>query len=145
MTVTYRFYLTAHQTRKVKVNTMAKINISVPTEPCITGSLGLPVVSGKSFYCCPLGDFVITEAAGFKDSGDGGTLNISGRFSISGVGDNFGSVTFAGTYVKDGGKGSGKVSWTGTHPPIVIPDGEDAWTSETITPAPPPDARAVTT
>ena len=49
------------------------------------------------------------------------------------------------TYGSNGGNGSGNVSWTGAHPRID-PGGEDAWTSGTITPMPPPvEARALTT
>jgi hypothetical protein len=123
---------------------MATLHINVPDQPGISGTIPLPLVSGTNYYTTPLGTFAMTEAPGFSSSGNGSTLNISGRFSISGVGDNYGTVTFDGTYVNAGGNGSGNVSWDGSHAGIDKDTG-DPWTSDVTIPAPKsgkPEARA---
>lgn len=120
---------------------MATLNINVSGQPNISGTIPLPLVSGTNYYTCQLGTFAMTEAPGFINSGSGNNLNISGRFSISGVGDNYGTVSFSGTYVNNGGNGSGTVSWDGTHAPR-IQGGTDGWTSDTTTPKPKPHPRA---
>jgi hypothetical protein len=122
-------------------STMATLNINISGQPNISGTIPLPLVSGTNYYTCPLGTFAMTEAQGFINSGSGNTLNISGRFSISGVGDNYGTVSFSGTYVNNGGNGSGNVSWDGTHAPRIT-GGGDTWTSDTTTPKPKPRPHA---
>jgi hypothetical protein len=114
-------------------STMAPLNINVSGQPNISGTIPLPLVDGTNYYTCPLGTFAMTEAPGFVNSGNGNTLNISGRFSISGVSDNYGTVSFSGTYVNNGGNGAGNVSWDGTHAPRIT-GGQDTWTSDTTTP-----------
>jgi hypothetical protein len=116
---------------------MPTLNINVSGQPEISGTIPLPLSSGTNNYTCQLGTFAMTEAPGFVNSGRGSGLNISGRFSISGVGDNYGTVTFTGTYVNKGGDGSGNVSWDGTHGPKSA-GGADTWTSDTTTPKPKP-------
>ena len=120
---------------------MATLNINVSGQSEISGTIPLPLSSGTNYYTCPLGTFAMTEARGFVNSGSGNNLNISGRFSISGVGNNFGTVSFSGTYVNNGGNGSGNVSWDGTHAPKTT-GGGDTWTSDTTTPKPKPRPRA---
>jgi hypothetical protein len=116
-------------------STMATLNINISGQPNISGTIPLPLVSGTNYYTCPLGTFAMTEAQGFINSGSGNSLNISGRFSISGVGSNYGTVSFSGTYVSNGGAGSGNVSWDGTHAPRTQA-GTDPWTSDVTTPLP---------
>ena len=120
---------------------MATLNINVSGQPELSGTIPLPLSSGTNYYTCELGTFAMTEKRGFVNSGSGNNLNISGRFSISGVGDNYGTVTFAGTYVNNGGNGAGNVSWDGTHAPKTT-GGGDTWTSDTTTPKPKPRPRA---
>lgn len=112
---------------------MATLHIHIGSEPDLSGTIQLPLGSGKNDYSCKLGKFVITELPGFKTSGGGKSLNISGRISISVKEENYGKVTFDGTYVKDGGKGTGSVSWTGSHPHA---DNGDPWTSDVTVPIP---------
>jgi hypothetical protein len=107
-------------------STMATLNINVSGQPEISGTIPLPLSSGTNNYTCELGTFAMTEKRGFVNSGTGSSLNISGRFSISGVGDNYGTVTFSGTYVNNGGNGAGG----------------DTWTSDTTTPKPKPRPHA---
>jgi hypothetical protein len=114
---------------------MSTLNINVPGQPGISGTIPLPLASGTNYYTTPLGSFAMTEAPGFSNSGSGPNLNISGRFSITGVGDNYGTVSFSGTYVNAGGNGSGNVSWDGTHAQSDK-DGTDPWTSDVTIPAP---------
>jgi hypothetical protein len=114
---------------------MATLSINVSGQSNISGTIPLPLVSGTNYYTCPLGTFAMTEAPGFSNSGNGNSLNISGRFSISGVGSNYGTVSFSGTYINNGGRGSGNVSWDGTHAPR-IKAGTDPWTSDVTTPVP---------
>lgn len=117
---------------------MSTLHINVTGQSGISGSIPLPLSSGTNYYTCPLGTFAITAGAGFTHSGSGNSLNVSGPFSISGVGDNYGTVSFTGNYVNNGGNGSGNVSWDGTHPSTSIQGGTDAWTSDTTTPEPHP-------
>ena len=112
---------------------MATLHIRCESQPDLSGTIQLPLGSGKNDYSCKLGKFVITVHRGFKSSGGGKTLNMSGRISISDVPENYGEVTFDGTYVKDGGRGSGSVSWTGSHP---NPEEADPWTSDVTIPVP---------
>ncbi len=116
------------------------LHITVANQPNISGTISLPLASGTNYYTTPLGSFAITEGSGFSHSGSGNGLNISGPFSISGVGDNYGTVSFTGNYVVSGGNGSGNVSWTGTHAP-KIQAGTDTWTSDVTTPKPKPHPR----
>jgi hypothetical protein len=122
-------------------STMATLNINVLGQPEISGTIPLPLSTGTNYYTCQLGTFAMTEKRGFSNSGNGNSLNISGRFSISAVGDNYGTVTFSGTYVNNGGNGSGNVSWDGTHAPKIT-GGGDVWTSDTTTPKPKPRPHA---
>jgi hypothetical protein len=112
---------------------MATLHIRIESQPDLNGTIQLPLGSGKNDYNCKLGKFVITVHRGFKSSGGGKTLNMSGRISISDVPENYGEVTFDGTYVKDGGSGSGGVSWTGSRP---HPGDTDPWTSDVTIPVP---------
>lgn len=123
---------------------MSTLNISVSGQSGISGTIPLPLSTGTNYYTCPLGTFAMTEAPGFSNSGNGSSLNISGRFSITGVGDNYGTVTFNGTFVNNGGNGSGNVSWDGSHAQVDKDNG-DPWTSDVTIPAPKsgePEARA---
>jgi hypothetical protein len=112
---------------------MPTVHINVPNHSDISGSFPLPLsVTGGSSYKCPLGAFPLIPSV--STTGSGNTLTITGSFTITGVGDNYGQVTFTGTYVLNGGKGSGSVTWSGTHQSIE--DGTDTWTSDTTTPEP---------
>ena len=121
-------------------STMATLNINVSGQPELSGTIPLPL-TGTNYYTCSLGTFEMTEKRGFSNSGSGKSLNISGRFSISGVGEDFGTVSFSGTYVNNGGNGAGNVSWDGNHPPKIT-GGGDTWTSDTTTPKPKPRPHA---
>jgi hypothetical protein len=112
---------------------MATLHIHVEAQPDLSGTMQVPFGSGKNEYHCKLGKFAITELKGFKSSGNQHTLNMSGRISISGVPENYGKVTFDGTYAKDGGRGSGSVTWNGSRPQ---PADSDPWTSDVTIPLP---------
>ena len=127
--------------RIMSTSTTSTLTITVANQPNISGTIPLPLsTSGTNYYTTPLGSFAITEGPGFTHSGSGNSLNMAGPISISGVGDNYGTVSFTGNYVVNGGKGSGNVSWTGTHAP-KIQAGTDTWTSDTTTPKPKPHPR----
>jgi hypothetical protein len=111
---------------------MATLHINIEAQPDLSGTIHLPLSSKKNEYNCKLGKFVITELRGFKAPG-GGERNMSGGILIQDVGDDYGKVTFDGTYVKDGGNGSGSVSWTGSH---LHADNGDPWTSDVTIPLP---------
>jgi hypothetical protein len=113
-------------------NVMATLHIHIPAQPDLSGTIHLPLGSVKNEYNCKLGKFVIEELRGFKVTG-GGERDMSGGILIQDVGDDYGTVTFQGTYVKDGGKGSGSVSWTGPHPHEF---NGDPWTSDVTVPLP---------
>jgi hypothetical protein len=110
---------------------MATLHINVPNQLGISGTIPMPMTSANTTYTCPLGTFTISPTV--TATGSGSTLKITGTFSLSGVGDNYGTVTFNGTYVRRGGNGSGNVSWTGTHLPRST-GGTDTWTSDTTIP-----------
>jgi hypothetical protein len=116
------------------------LHITVANQPNLSGTCPAPFDTLNN-YTCPLGTFQITPAAngGFQHSGNGSTLNESGKFEIT-VGSDYGTVTFDGHFIVQGGKGGGNCRWTGTHPPRNQ-GGADTWTSETTTPAPKPHRR----
>ena len=119
---------------------MGTLHITVANQSGISGSCSWPLAaSGTNYYTCPQGKFAITPS--LNVSGSGSTLTITGSLSIAGVPDNYGTVTFSGTYVKDNSStGSGTVSWTGTHPQS---DQEgDGWTSDITIPEGELEARA---
>ena len=114
-------------------NTMATLHINVSGRPEISGTIPMPL-KGTTTYTCPLGVFSITP---ILDVGPGGPRPpISGSFSISPVPEDYGTVSFTGTYVsRGGGKGSGGINWSGGHP-RGPQEGTDTWTSDTTTPDP---------
>ncbi len=118
-------------------STSSTLHINVPNQPGISGSL--PLSPTATTYTCPLGAFPM-ENVSYGGAGSGKSLNIYGGFKITSVGDNYGNVSFSGTYVSGGGNGSGTVRWDGTHAPRTD-GGSDPWTSDTTTPEPdPPEA-----
>jgi hypothetical protein len=121
---------------------MPTLHITVANQPGLSGTCPAPFDTGAN-YTCLLGTFPITPAGrrGFQHSGNGPTLNESGKFQISGVGDNYDKVTFDGNFIVNGGNGAGNVRWTGSHAPGIT-DGGDVWTSDTTTPKPKPHPRA---
>ncbi len=68
-------------------------------------------------------------------SGSENQETLSGIFAISGVGDDYGNVTFDGIFVFESGKGQGSANWDGNHAPRTA-GGSDPWTSDTTTPIP---------
>ena len=117
---------------------MATLHINVTNQSGISGTLPLPLSNGSTTYTCPQGTFTVTPSV--TVSGSGPTLQVTGSFVLSGVGDNYGTVTFTGTYIKNGGNGSGNVTWTGSHTPRIA-NGTDPWTSDTTIPEPVPPAK----
>jgi hypothetical protein len=113
---------------------MATLHINVSGQPEISGTIPLPLVPRAiTTYTCPLGAFLIGPAITVQGSGSNPT--ILGSFMIENVGDNYGLVTFSGTFIRGGGNGTGSVYWNGTHPPKGV-GGSDTWTSDTTTPKP---------
>jgi hypothetical protein len=111
--------------------TMATLHIKVKNHPEISGKIPMPF-TGATTYTCPLGVFAIAPTL---TVGSGPNPTISGSFSIPNVPDNYGTVSFSGTYVSKGGGGSGSINWTGSH--LRGPEeGSDTWTSDTTTPEP---------
>ena len=121
---------------------MATLHINVAGQPEISGTCPAPFEEGAN-YTCLLGTFTIAPAGrrGFHFGGNGRTLNESGKFQISNVGDGYETVTFDGNFIVNGGAGAGTVRWSGLHPPR-IQGGIDTWTSDTTTPKPKPHPRA---
>jgi len=115
---------------------MATLHINVSGQPEISGTIPLPLVPRAiTTYTCPLGAFLIGPAITVQ--GPGSNPTILGSFMIENVGDNYGLVTFSGTFISQGRNGSGSVYWNGTHP-VGTKEGVDVWTSDTTTPKPKP-------
>ena len=110
---------------------MATLHIKVKDRPELDGTIPLPFTAATT-YSCSLGVFSIAPL--ITVGGTGTKPTISGSFSMSPVPEDYGTVTFSGTYVARGGAGSGGLNWTGSHP--ATPDGDDTWTSDTTTPEP---------
>lgn len=111
---------------------MSTLHINVSGRPEISGTIPMPF-TGATTYSCPLGTFAI--APQLTVGGSGSKPTISGSFSLSAVPESYETVTFSGTYILRGGRGSGGVTWTGSRPrgPEA---GDDTWTSDTTTPEP---------
>src|SRR5437879_5557605 len=106
------------------------VHINVPNQPGISGSF--PWVPGSvptdgTIYTIGKNTFPMKSVSMvIAVTGPENHETLSGNFQISGVGDDYGDVSFNGNFVFKSGKGDGAVAWKSSGDT----NGSDTWTSD---------------